>query len=446
MSIRNIYILIGVLLYGTSCSEFLDVKPDQKISTITTSDDLLALMSNSSIMNTGYSGLSEIAADNYYLTAADWESLGLIEYRGSYLWEKIPMHNAHWNSQYTRILYANIVLDEIDNVEVGPSGMEKDHIKGMAYFFRAYTLMSLMEIFCPSFHTDDAGEKLGLVLKDNSNINENKGRSSLLETFRFIESDLTEAVRLLPTAAFEYPTRPYKAAALGALARLYLSVADYEQAEKFADEALFYRSVTLDYALIEDGGLYPFEQYNEDIIFFSSYSAQNILLMGRAKVEESLHESFSDEDYRKALFFSLNDDQTISFTGNYQSLIASELFNGITVAELLLIKSEAAARRNDVQTAASTLVKLLGKRYKEIPALPVEAEALLSRILDERRKELIFRGTRWSDLKRYSHAEDFELVRMLADGIYKLRSEELRNFCFYIPQSVIDRGNVVQNR
>lgn len=446
MSTIYIYINALLLLFCVSCDKFLDVKPDQKISTISSSDDLLALMSNSTIMNMGYSGLPEIAADNYYLTEEDWNALVFEEYRGSYLWKKIPMHSEHWNTQYTRVMYANIVLDEIDKVKDGSSSVKKDHIKGMAYFFRAYTMMNLMEIFCPSFNEFTAGDKLGLVLKSNSNINEEKPRSSLLETIRFIEADLKESARLLPINQFEYPTRPFKGAALGALSRLYLNIGDYERAEKYADEALGLTSKTLDYTGLDYDLLHPFDQYNEDIIFFSTYAAQNILLFEKAKVDEILYQSFSDNDYRKKLFFSIQDNGSILFKGNYQSLVPSEQFSGITVGELILIKAEAAARRSRHEIASIWLMKLLTNRYGIVPEISSDLEKLLIQIKNERRKELLFRGVRWGDLKRFSKDDSFELIRNFKNNINKMTSEELSDFSFYIPQEVIESGNVIQNK
>lgn len=434
------------LIFFTSCSQFLDIKPDQKISTIKTTDDLLALLSNSSIMNMGYSGLPEIASDNYFLSEQDWESLGFEEYRGSYIWQKIPMYNSHWNMQYTRIMYANVVIDEISNVIVERNIVNKNHIYGMALFFRAYTMMNLVDVFCPLYNKDASEQQLGLVLKNNSNINENKPRSSLLETLQFIENDLKEAAALLPSTPYEYPTRPYKVAALGALARLYLNMGDYENAEKYVTEALNYRSNTLDYSFIDQNKLRPFDQYNEDIVFFSTYAAQNILLMERAQVPEEIYQMFSDNDYRRKLYFSVEEDGRVFFKGNYQSSVNSEQFSGITVGELLLIKSELAAQRNDFNLTVSYLMKLLSKRYDTVPVIPHDQDALLRLVRDERQRELMFRGQRWGDLKRYAKKESFELTRIFSGITHKITSKELQNFCFLIPQEVIDRGNVIQNR
>src|SRR5690606_26469265 len=70
---------------------------------------------------------------------------------------------------------------------------------------------------------------------------------------------------------------------------------------------------------------------------------------------------------------------------------------------------------------------------------------LLRRIVDERRKELILRGIRWGDLRRYTNTE-------FAHPIYrKLGSSEFQllpggdGYVLPIPHEVVEINNLQQN-
>jgi len=72
--------------------------------------------------------------------------------------------------------------------------------------------------------------------------------------------------------------------------------------------------------------------------------------------------------------------------------------------------------------------------------------AALEVILRERRKELIFRGLRWYDLKRLnlSAATSTTLSRTVAGQTYSLLPNS-NAYVFPIPLDVIERGGLEQN-
>ena len=68
--------------------------------------------------------------------------------------------------------------------------------------------------------------------------------------------------------------------------------------------------------------------------------------------------------------------------------------------ELYLIRAECAARANDPVSAMNDVNTLLRKRWRtgSFSGYPVaSAQAALDTVLLERRKELPFRGLRWTD-------------------------------------------------
>ena len=66
-------------------------------------------------------------------------------------------------------------------------------------------------------------------------------------------------------------------------------------------------------------------------------------------------------------------------------------------------------------------------------------------ILNERRKSLILRNTRWMDIKRLSTEKEYavELKRKLGDETYTLPTGDLR-FAFLIPIRVVNLINTIQ--
>ena len=79
--------------------------------------------------------------------------------------------------------------------------------------------------------------------------------------------------------------------------------------------------------------------------------------------------------------------------------------NSFRTAEFYLTSAEAAARLGNLATARQRILQLLEKRYDEATyatlATQVNAlsqDALVSFILDERKKELCYEGHIWFDL------------------------------------------------
>ncbi|MEN5380806.1 RagB/SusD family nutrient uptake outer membrane protein, partial [Sphingobacterium kitahiroshimense] len=72
---------------------------------------------------------------------------------------------------------------------------------------------------------------------------------------------------------------------------------------------------------------------------------------------------------------------------------------------------------------------------------------ILQKILMERRKELVFRGIRWSDLKRLNTEGKFPttLKRVIDGQEYELEPGSLK-YALLIPQDVIELGKLEQNK
>src|SRR5690606_39919502 len=98
-----------------------------------------------------------------------------------------------------------------------------------------------------------------------------------------------------------------------------------------------------------------------------------------------------------------NGNGSYGFKGGYTGASNNAFFVGLTTSELLLIQAECYARANHIDLALEALNRLLEHRYERetfVPYSAIDQEDCIKLVLAERRKELLFRGVRWSDLKR----------------------------------------------
>src|SRR5690606_6207682 len=175
-------------------------------------------------------------------------------------------------------------------------------------------------------------------------------------------------------------------------------------------------------------------------IFFSRYRGATLLQNSVCNIDTVLYELYEDNDLRKTTLFEVREDGTIRFRGNYAGDDSQGIFNGITTAELILIKAECLIRLGRLSEAAATLDSLLVNRYRANtlkPAHFTDEQSALTFIINERRKELLFRGSRWTDLKRLNLESNFKqsIYRFIDGEMFELPANDNR-YVFRIPDDV----------
>lgn len=440
-------VITALLLHG--CTNFLDSKPDRSLAIPDNVKDLQALLDYEGRMNRYYPAAGDIAADFYYLNEEDWQSRRL-DARETYVWDAEAQNNEDWSLAYERIFFANVVLDEIDNARLGAT-TERDrrNIKGQAYFFRGYTFYYLAQLFCPYYSVGTEDNMFGLPLKLSADINEAVIRSSLKETYKQIIHDLEQSVALLPIDQVTV-LRPTKPAAYAALARLYLTVQDYQKAFTYADSCIAIRNNLLDYNTVDSTLALPFPVLNQEVLFHAIIATSAAVhSQSRAFVDPSWVDMYEENDLRSSVFLSKDGDEGYRFKGSYSGS-SNSLFGGIALDEVYMIKAESAARLGLEEEARSALKTLLKNRWKdgeyELPVVATNRD-LINLILKEREKGLLFRGgLRWSDLRRLNTVEETAkmIERSLAGNSFSLPPNDLR-YTFLIPWTVIQHSGMIQN-
>lgn len=437
------------MFLSTSClSDWLDIKPDKKMVLPASLKDIQALMDNTQILNIAMPAIGEVGTDDYFIADDRWQSMSSAEYRNAYIWaEKIYEEgtSVNWNNPFQAIFYANLALESLDKLDDLES-LHAKSLRGSAHFFRAWAYFQVAQIYCDQYDVLAAPSKLGLPLRVQSDINLSSKRSSIKETYDLIREDIGMAITLLPEKQ-DLAVRPSKAAAYGLSAIFHLQTGDYQKALEHAVSCSNIYNTILDYNLLNQALTYPFRMLNEEVIFHSSVETNNAIFATNAfNVVHELYADFDLSDLRRELFFRSNGKE-FTFKGSYNGNNA--LFNGIATDEIILIQSECLARLGKFSEARQEINSLLKKRYKTGSYhgnIPEADEELLDFILRERRKQLIFRGRRWWDLRRLNKDPRYAKVlqRVVVEKRYELNSNSPR-YTLPFPDDVIRLSGMEQN-
>ncbi len=444
-----------VAFLNISCKKgFLDAKPSKSLLVPTTLADFDALLDNTTIFNFSC-GLNEITSDDFYTTDDGWLGWYLITEKNAYIYADDTYQGisivSDWDTPYQQVFYSNVVLDGLNKLRPGNvSQSDYNRVKGEALFQRAFAFYNLSQLFCLPYNKSTAKSDLGIPLRLNSDVNIKSMRATIEETYTQIINDIKLAQTLLPVNS-SYKTRPNKRASDGLLARIYLSMQDYRNAETSANNALSVNNYLLDFNALDPASYNPFPQIlpnnSNEVVFYSALLNYSFTSSPLSYVDPDLYRDYDDNDLRKSLFYVDNGSGLYNFKGSYGD--GGYFFCGIANDELLLTKAEAGLRNGHADNALSDLNTLLLKRYKTGSFTNIttkEPNALLHIILKERRKELVGRGIRWSDLRRLNSDLAYAVtIYHTVQNITHTLAPMGKKYVFRIPDYEIKRSGIQQN-
>jgi starch-binding outer membrane protein, SusD/RagB family len=422
--------LIGGLILSTifSCDNFLNIdEPKTKVTKLVVfSNDVTA----SSAMTGIYLDMQDIegfasGSEKSVLALSGLSSDELvdfsrtnmvnIDFENNNLKEDNAYLVALWKSIYQILYECNSVLEGLEGSD-GITAETKNHLKGEAFFVRAFTNLQLANLF------GDAP----MVVTTNYENNATLPRVSKALIYTSIVNDLNLAKSLLPES---YPTleddfvtpartRPNSFAASALLARVYLYNQQWEQAEQESSNVIAASEL---YTLLEDLNsvflksskeaiwqIYPRTAdgigYTNEAYFFVNFApSYNVL-------NQELVNSFSINDLRLVNWIQEADGAFYPF--KYKQALAgalSEYSTPLRLAEQHLIRAEARAHQNKLVDGIADLDRIRDRAglllYNDTDPL-MDQEELLLAIEMERRWELFTEGHRWFDLKRSNRAVD----------------------------------------
>ncbi|AOM76070.1 RagB/SusD family nutrient uptake outer membrane protein [Pedobacter steynii] len=467
-------ILLGLMLL--SCQKFVAIKKNSSQAFLVTAEDCQLMLDNYTTMNTGYPLDGEISSDDYYITDASYQLASIPqEEKNLYTWNPSAQRMSavpNWLNPYKTVYNANLVLQTLDKLQgKGDDPVLLNNLRGAALFYRAYCFWNIAQLYARPYRAATARQDPGIPLRLDADINGTSVRGSVQDTYDRILQDLHEAVNLLANTS-SIATRPNRRAAFAMLSRTYLSMGDYPNALINANAALQINNQLLDYnsADVNKHSDRPFQRFHIEVIFHTINYNQSfapvagpILSTGFggfnnvAKIDPVLAASYAPNDLRSKVFIkeNFNDmgepDGTFRFSGNYEPAFFATLFTGLAVDEIYLIRAECYARTGNQDAAMQDLNALLSKRwltgtYTNMTA--ATADEALTKVLVERRKELLMRGLRWSDLRRLNKS----IIRKVTSGAtpnqtittYTLPAGDPR-YTLLFPKEVMDNSSMDQN-
>ncbi|WP_243347773.1 RagB/SusD family nutrient uptake outer membrane protein [Parabacteroides sp. FAFU027] len=353
-----------------------------------------------------------------------------------------------WRGPWPGILRTNIILQKVPGMSISEN--VKNRVLGEAYFLRAHYYFILVRFF---------GDVPLVLTPVTPGDDLRPSRAPKADVYTQIISDLNKAIELLPTKE-EYSTadlgRATKGAAVGTLAKVYLTLGNWQQTVDLCDQVK-----TLGYSLNANYGdnFNPATENSQESLFevqhsgkttFDFWSNENQASWlstftgprgsnmvdggwGWNQPTQEFVDSYETGDKRKDVtvfyegcpkFDGQDYKKAYSLTGyNLRKFVVTKTVTGgaydnsplnfpvLRYADVLLMKAEALnelGRTTDAQLASTDANATLNKvraRAGLADVVGLSQNDLRNKILHERRMELAFEGQRWFDLIRVQNGQ-----------------------------------------
>ena len=478
MKTRIKYIIALLVVTTTfSCDQYVDIEAQGFIIPYTV-DELQQVLNEEYFQANSTYAAPFFMTDDFIIPPSKQT-----DFRSTYVyhfyWENIYGFEDHfytveetdgaWSYNYEAIGIANYVLDKLELVD-GGSDLDRDNVKGEALVIRAAAYYNLVNLYSKHYAAIDpnTAESGVPLLTEFANPDADLTRASIQEVYDLIISDLTTATPLIKDSTKSLGEKQYAsiAAAYGLLARTYLQVGKYQLAIDAANNSLNLQSDLLTYStdltdlnntLGDPTGLIRPQYYNpKEIIMHRRgnsipFYVKNVFVGG---VFQSVVRKFN----------YLSDDLTSIFDQTYDmrytKLTESESgfrrwrggdssypynLSDLTVPEVMLIRAECNARLNNTSAALADVNTIRTYRFTDTaPANVVELtasspEEALTIVKAERRRELLGRGVRFFDIKRYNavDGDNISITHTNFDGVDVTLEANTNKWALPIPRKEI---------
>jgi tetratricopeptide (TPR) repeat protein len=454
---RYVFFTAFVVISLFSCKKqdaFLDAKPDDALSVPASLNDVENLLRYESLFNQAVDpSLGAATVDEYYVPSSVWTVQGETD-RNAYVFASDIYNGASagdWDVPYKQVYYANTALDALQKMESGTTDKTRfNRLKGIALFYRSWAFYNLVQTFALPYDSITAASDPGIALRLSSDFNIRSTRASVKDCYDQLLSDLKTAQGLLPASSI-YKTEPSKLTVNAFLARIYLAMRKYDEAFTCSNAALSQFNTLTDYnslPVLSATATKIYTTYMDEEVYHTSMIISHPIVSAVTTpvVDSVFYALFNDNDLRKSFFFTLR-SSAIRFRGSYD--FAANRYSGLANDEMYLIRAECYARKDNKDAALTDLNTLLLKRWKAGTFVQVQATNAadaLAKILVERRKELCFRGLRWTDIRRLNQEDLFKsTITHIINGITYTLVPGDRKFALPIPNNEIQLSGLQQN-
>lgn len=408
-----------------------------------------------SITSGDYVVLSDIQLDDFNAVIGNGNRR--MEFYNGQIYPSTGEISSIYSGYYSAIAQTNFVLQNgiIKIQETSLTNEEKSilqQVLGTAYFFRAYCYSALADKFCQSYKNcstrdkEGTGLSLQLVYHPTADTSKYPGRSSLVDTYKQIVSDINNAItmieeyeqqaKVVPTNDETYVNSD---AAKALLARVYLNMGDDSNAAKVAEALIGSER----YPLISNKKQYHdmwFRDSGTEIIWKVSAdklhcgSETGIAFYNNDQNPDYVPNNdaiylFEESDTRWYAWFDNTESdnkvakqKTIVNSGGSASMFLFAKYPGnpilqisgatstrsinmgkpLRIGEMYLIAAEANANMGEEIKAKDYLSQIESARSTGKNINYLSGSALMEEIYNERHRELMGEGMRQADLKRWN--------------------------------------------
>lgn len=319
---------------------------------------------------------------------------------------------------YNNIAQTNLVINHLPLLrDIDPQDVEKQ--VAMAKIHRAYFYLQLVGIYGPAYRAETAATDRAVPLVSKLDPSQMPARATVQELYDFVEQDLRFALDSDALANHGADLlHPGRIAAMALFANFHLRKGEYEQAKKYADQVLAIQSDLLNYEEKLDAKLSVPEMLialNDHPEIILAKVAEDELYISKItasfRLSKELRNLFEEGDLRVTMFFRKQQNEYQYAPRTRSGLTILRFRNSVTVAEMMLVSAECAARKGDVVSALELINKLRESRFKKANYVPLQTSdpvEVKRLVLEERRRELAFgAGNRLIDLKRLWYADGY---------------------------------------
>lgn len=426
-------ILIGVTTY--SCDDFFDEKPSDATETDKT---LITEKDAQNMINGIYASFMSSSSYGYYLTVlpdlmtdASYAASGYSnQYGDPYSWKIYPGSSelgAVWANHYSALFNANYLINNIEGVSGDEDNLRR--IIGEAYAARALLHHNLVRLYAKAYDSSTASSELGVPYVDYNKISHPE-RNTVEEVYQSIIVDIDSAITLMPVDdEYSFVKDNFSQTfAYGLRARVALDMKDYDNVIDYTSKVI--ETSYLNLASRDDYEKMFINDEGSEIIFRVGYTATDYgsslgyNFYNRTGPNYAPRPDYLPADWWVSLldkyendirrFSNLNSVYTdYGWTGNLiYKYPTNPIFDSqgknmpkpMRMAEMYLMRAEAYSYRGtgDDFVAAMADMNLLGENriHNFLKITDANPDFLIPYIADERKKELMYEGFYWYDLKR----------------------------------------------
>lgn len=417
---KKIYITLVLIFALLSCEDTLEQRLSSSVDVDDAITDIISLnlaangaysaFANSSHYNRTVLLLPEIMSDNAFIDAFD-NTGRYLDYDSYTVNSNDGFADGTWNNITGIIATTSIVIQKA-NAIVFPETVQEEanHYIGEMHALRALAFHNFQLLFAQPYNFTSDASHLGVpipdfeLLGDGNNIQE-PPRSTTAEVYEQIVNDLLTAIDLMGSRSAPFRMDVHAARAL--LARVYLHMENWQAARDMATDVINNSGNAL-LSNQEYLASWEADSNSETLFTLVNNETDNSGTNSIGYFYLTYLDAFATDDFRSNLLETdirrelYPVDGAVNLVSKFPRVaVQDDNIQVLRLSEMYLINAEAHAQLGETAEAQQNLDAIIQRADPTAPASVEAGDALLDKILLERRKELAFEGFRLYDLTRY---------------------------------------------